>query len=73
MNTLATKRHDPDYLQLSGYIPKGLGLRFKSVCTLKEISISEALEDAVTRWLKEEESGTADTKSKHSRKQSEEQ
>ena len=45
------KRENPDYLQISGYVPKGMGLQFKAACTLQELSQSEALEQAVRAWL----------------------
>ncbi|MBD1835370.1 hypothetical protein H6F61_22455 [Cyanobacteria bacterium FACHB-472] len=53
--TLVTRRDDPNYSQVSGYISKDLALRFKIACTSKEITQSEALESAVARWLEEED------------------
>jgi hypothetical protein len=50
-STLATKRDDPNYSQVSGYIPKEIALRFKVACTEQEITQSEALEEAVLLWL----------------------
>lgn len=47
----ANKRTDPGYLQVSGYIPKELALKFKAECTLKEISQAEALAEALQLWL----------------------
>lgn len=46
------KRGDPNYSQVSGYINKDVALQFKIVCTAKEISQSEALEEAIAAWLK---------------------
>ena len=45
------KREDPEYAQVSGYIPKKLALRFKAACTMRETTQSEALEKAVKAWL----------------------
>jgi len=45
------KRDDPTYLQISGYVPKEVGLQFKATCTLQEVSQSEALEEAIQEWL----------------------
>ncbi len=45
------KRDDPNYAQVSGYVPKKLALEFKIACTADEISQSEALEQAMTLWL----------------------
>jgi hypothetical protein len=52
---MVTKRDDPNYSQVSGYVPKDLALRFRIACTAKEISQSEALEEAIGKWLGEEE------------------
>jgi hypothetical protein len=45
------KREDPNYLQVGGYVPRELGLRFKANCTLRQMSQSEALEEAIQLWL----------------------
>jgi hypothetical protein len=49
--TLATKRDDPNYSQVSGYILKEIALRFKVTCTEQEITQSEALQEAVLLWM----------------------
>lgn len=55
MNELAdlvvSKREDPNYSQLSGYIPRDIARQFKIACTSKELSHSDALEEAVLMWL----------------------
>ena len=56
------KRDNPDYLQISGYVPKSLGLQFKAACTLQELSQSDALEMALEAWLKENAPGMAKAK-----------
>lgn len=55
---LVTKRDDPNYAQVSGYIPKELARKFKTLCTFEEISQSEALEEAVMLWLREKEASS---------------
>ena len=47
------KRDDPDYAQVSGYIPKKLALKFKAACTMRETTQSDALEKAVEAWLRQ--------------------
>jgi hypothetical protein len=49
------KREDPDYAQVSGYVPKKLALRFKAACTMRETTQSAALEKAIETWLKQSE------------------
>ncbi len=52
---LVTKRDDPNYAQVSGYVPKELALRFKVLCTSEEMSQSEALEEAIALWMQKKE------------------
>ena len=47
------KGANPDYMQISGYVPRELGLDFKVVCTAKQITHSEALEEMIKKWLQE--------------------
>jgi len=47
----ASRRADPDYSQVSGYVPKKLALEFKVACTRAELSQSEALEQAIALWI----------------------
>ena len=49
------KREDPDYAQVSGYVPKKLALKFKAACTMRETTQSDALEKAIEVWLKQSE------------------
>ncbi len=48
---VVTKRDDPNFTQVSGYIEKDKALEFKVACTRRQISQSEALEEAVAQWL----------------------
>ena len=45
------KRDDPNYSQVSGYIPKELALEFRIACTSSEVTQSDALEEAIKLWL----------------------
>jgi hypothetical protein len=51
----ASKRKDPDYQQISGYIPKHLALKFKGFCTMQELEISEVLADLIADWVRQQE------------------
>lgn len=51
---VVTKRDDPNYAQVSGYVPKDLARRFKIACTSKDISQSEGLEEALAEWLEKD-------------------
>lgn len=50
----ASKRKDPNFMQVSGYIPKDLALRFKAACMISEIEISKAMEQMMIKWLEEQ-------------------
>ncbi len=49
------KRRSPDYTQIFGYIPKDLALKFRTLCTAKELEQSEVIEMLVRKWVSEEE------------------
>jgi hypothetical protein len=51
---VVTKRDDPNYAQVSGYVPKNLARSFKIACTSKDMSQSEALEEALAKWLEDD-------------------
>lgn len=63
MNSIRTsevaggKRDDPNYSQVSGFVPKELALQFKATCTLQEVTQSEALETALRLWLEQVKKG----------------
>ena len=44
---MATKRNDPDYEQVSGYVHKDLALKFRIICMTERITQSELLEEAL--------------------------
>jgi ParG len=54
-SVVASRRSDPKYAQVSGYINKELAMRFKLACTAKEVSQTDALEEAVRLWLEKNE------------------
>jgi len=49
------KRGNPDYQQISGYIPVELAKKFKIACTMRSLDQSEAIEAAIERWVEEGE------------------
>ena len=44
---MTTKRNDPDYEQVSGYVHKDLALKFRIICITERITQSELLEEAL--------------------------
>ncbi len=65
--SVANRRNDPNYAQVSGYINKDVALQFKVTCTAMEVSQTDALEEAVKLWLeKYEHPPTSDTNPKSS-------
>lgn len=50
---VVNKRLSSDYQQISGYIPKDIALKFKSLAMLNDVNISDAVEQAVKLWIKE--------------------
>ncbi len=51
IDAMAPKKTDPNFLQISGHVPKELGLKFKSLCAVSELSLSEGLEKALNAWI----------------------
>lgn len=47
----ASRRSDPGYIQVSGYITKEIALKFKAQCTMLETNQADALEEALKLWL----------------------
>ena len=45
------KRENPDYRQVAGYIPNATYMRFKIACTLLDMKMTEAIEEAINDWL----------------------
>ena len=56
---MATKRNDPDYEQVSGYIHKDLALKFRILCTTERQTQSDLLEEALNLLI-ESRAGVAD-------------
>lgn len=65
-NDVATRRDDPNYAQISGYIPKDKALKFKIACTALQTTQSDALDEAIRLWLEKQEksSSVPETKKK---------
>ncbi|NEP08916.1 MAG: hypothetical protein F6K14_01425 [Symploca sp. SIO2C1] len=59
---MVSKRADPNYQQISGYIPKEIGTEFKIACTRMGVNHSEGLEQAVTLWLAQNTQQSANKK-----------
>jgi len=53
----ASRRADPDYVQISGHVPKTLALEFKLAFTRAEINQSEAMEAALALWVQQQGEG----------------
>jgi len=51
-NVLVDRRKSPDFQQISGHIDRSLVRQFKTFCTGEDITIAEALEDAIALYLK---------------------
>ena len=51
---MVTKRDNPRYANVSGYIPKRLASQFKRRCKNQSLSISDGLENAVNSWMNTE-------------------
>jgi hypothetical protein len=45
------RRKNPNYKQISAYIPTELAVRLKAECALKQSEISEVVEKQVKEWL----------------------
>lgn len=50
---MPAKRNDPNYIQIAGDVKKEIGLRFKAVCTLQQVTLGEGLEEAIFLWLEQ--------------------
>jgi hypothetical protein len=48
---MATKRNDPDYEQVSGYVHKDIALKFRIFCMTERLTQSDALEQALSFWI----------------------
>jgi hypothetical protein len=48
---MVDRRQSPNYRQISGHIPINMYKKFKSVCALRDVSQSEALEQAINIWM----------------------
>jgi Asp-tRNA(Asn)/Glu-tRNA(Gln) amidotransferase B subunit len=59
-DSMVDRRKSPDYRQLSGHIPKEMYREFKSFCALKDVSQSEAMEEAIAFWMERQREARAD-------------
>jgi len=51
-DVLVDRRKSPDFQQLSGHIDKSLLRQFKTFCAGEDVTIAEALEEAIALYLK---------------------
>jgi hypothetical protein len=56
---MATKRNDPDYEQVSGYVHKDIALKFRIFCMTERLTQSDALEQALRFWIESKNSTEA--------------
>ncbi len=49
------KRGDPGYKLISGYVPKDLAIRFKTICAATETDQSQAMEEMIANWIQEKQ------------------
>jgi hypothetical protein len=54
----ASRRADPNYVQISGHVPKALALDFKVAMTRAEVNQSEAMEQALSLWVAQQQGGS---------------
>lgn len=50
-----TKKIPDNQSELSLYIPKEMKLKFKSICAVKELSMSEVVKTLIQGWINENE------------------
>ena len=50
-DALVDRRKSPDFQQISGHIDRSLLRQFKTFCTGEDITIAEALEQAIELYL----------------------
>lgn len=54
VNFAMDRRRSKDYRQLSGHIPVAMYKKFKATCAERDVNQSEALEQALARWIEED-------------------
>ena len=55
---LMDRRKHPDYTSITAYLPKSMARRLKAVVAFNDMTISEAVEQAVSEWMDKSESPT---------------
>uniref|UniRef100_A0A0C1R7F9 Copy number control protein n=1 Tax=Tolypothrix bouteillei VB521301 TaxID=1479485 RepID=A0A0C1R7F9_9CYAN len=46
-----TKRKNPNFIQISAYVPKELGMKFRGYCKMQGVEISELVETFIQQWV----------------------
>src|SRR3712207_7804502 len=49
------KRNNPNYNQMTAYVPKDISVKFKTLCTAKQLEQSEVITSLIVRWIEEQE------------------
>ena len=48
---MAAKSRNPNYMQLYSYVPRELGIKFKTLCTSLELEQSAVVEQLISDWV----------------------
>ncbi|UKP01351.1 ribbon-helix-helix domain-containing protein [Nostoc sp. UHCC 0870] len=51
LDWMVDRRRSEDYRQLSGHIPTAMYKKFKALCAERDVTQSEALEEALRLWF----------------------
>ena len=52
---MAGKRNDPNYNQMTAYVPKKLSVKFKTLLASLELEQSEVISSLIAKWVQEQE------------------
>ncbi len=57
--TLMDRRKHPDYTSITAHVPKAMARRLKALVAFNDMTISEAIEQALIEWMDRNESPTS--------------
>jgi hypothetical protein len=57
--TLMDRRKHPDYTSITAHVPKAMARRLKALVAFNDMTISEAIEQALIEWMDRTESPTS--------------
>jgi hypothetical protein len=52
---MAGKRNNPNYNQMTAYVPKEISVKFKSILARLELEQSEVITNLIVDWISEHE------------------